>query len=82
MRQYETQTGTTISEEIKAGSVTRNTTDGPLAKLLIFNAHRLTSWQKMKDEVVQIRNAQAAAAMSTEYGRGYVAEGRFQMRTG
>jgi hypothetical protein len=52
----------TISDGILIGVVMRNLEDGNLKQHLIMNAERLKTWTDFREELVNVRRAQAAAA--------------------
>jgi hypothetical protein len=51
----------TISDGILIGVVMRNLEDGSLKQHLIMNAERLKTWSDFREELVNVRRAQAAA---------------------
>ncbi|CAK0818994.1 unnamed protein product [Prorocentrum cordatum] len=59
---FEGQTGEQLSNAIKIGIVLQGLLDSPLKQRMILNAERLEQWVQFREEIVNVRRAQAAAA--------------------
>ncbi len=59
---YAAQSGEEMADAIKIGVVLRQLPESPLRQHMIMNAERLRGWPAFREEIWQVRRAQAAAA--------------------
>ena len=68
LARFENDSKEKMSDPIKIGIVLRQLTEGPLKQHLLMQSERLQLWPDFRDEIVNIRRAQASLHMPMDIG--------------
>ena len=61
VHRYEQSSNETLSSGIRVGIVLRQLPEGALKQHLLMNAHKFETWETLRNEIADVRRAQAAA---------------------